>query len=57
MRSSRTARTEELRRFACEAFIGNGMKHLTEQAANTEAELDDRVGRRAAPLPVGAAPR
>jgi hypothetical protein len=29
----------ELRRFACEAFIGNGVKHLTEQAANTEAEL------------------
>jgi hypothetical protein len=29
----------ELRRFACEALIGNGCKALTEQAANTEAAL------------------
>jgi hypothetical protein len=30
----------ELRRFASEAFVGNGVKHLTEQAANTESELE-----------------
>jgi len=29
----------ELRRFACEALIGNGCKALTERAANTEAAL------------------
>ncbi len=29
----------ELRRFAGEAFVGNGVKHLSELAANTEAEL------------------
>jgi hypothetical protein len=29
----------ELRRFACEALIGNGCKQLTEQAANTQAAL------------------
>jgi hypothetical protein len=29
----------ELRRFACEALIGNGCKALTEQAANTRAAL------------------
>ncbi|MGN6380098.1 MAG: hypothetical protein ACTHNU_14185 [Gaiellales bacterium] len=30
----------ELRRFAAEAFVGNGVKHLSEQAANTESELE-----------------
>ena len=30
----------ELRRFASEAFVGNGVKELSEQAANTEAELE-----------------
>jgi hypothetical protein len=30
----------ELRRFACEAFVGNGVKELTDQAANTESELE-----------------
>jgi hypothetical protein len=29
----------ELRRFACEALIGDGCKQLTEQAANTQAAL------------------
>jgi hypothetical protein len=30
----------ELRRFACEAFVGNGVKELTDQAANRESELE-----------------
>src|SRR5689334_3357925 len=30
----------ELRKFAAEAFVGNGVKHLSEQAANTESELE-----------------
>jgi hypothetical protein len=29
----------ELRRFAAEAYVGNGVKHLSEDIANTEAEL------------------
>jgi hypothetical protein len=29
----------ELRRFAAEAYVGNGIKHLSEAIANTEAEL------------------
>ncbi len=29
----------ELQRFACEAYIGDGVKHLSEQAANAEATL------------------
>ncbi len=30
----------ELRRFAAEAFVGNGAKELTDRAANTESELE-----------------
>jgi len=30
----------ELRRFACEAFVGNGVKQLTDLAANTESALE-----------------
>jgi hypothetical protein len=29
----------ELRRFACEAYMGDGVKHLSEEVANTEAAL------------------
>jgi len=29
----------ELRRFAAEAYVGNGVKHLSDDIANTEAEL------------------
>jgi hypothetical protein len=29
----------ELRRFACEAYIGDGVKHLSEEVANAEASL------------------
>jgi hypothetical protein len=29
----------ELRRFAAEAYVGNGVKHLSEDIANTEADL------------------
>ena len=29
----------ELHRFACEAYIGDGTKHLSEEIANTEAAL------------------
>lgn len=34
----------DLQQFAAEAYIGNGAKHLTEDAANTEADLTVRAG-------------
>jgi hypothetical protein len=37
---SATGAHRELRRFASEAFVGNGVKQLSEQAANTESELE-----------------
>ena len=39
----------ELRRFAAEAYVGNGVKHLSEDIANTEAELTVEFDGEAAP--------
>jgi hypothetical protein len=39
----------ELHRFACEAYVGNGLKHLSERVANAETSLTVPAGDEAVP--------